>query len=150
MIEHALAKTIDFYLFFTNKYFVFRNCIFSIKMILDYVITEWFDILFFYLQNMCKIAINGVSHYIQCIYKLNLICILMFLEQHVMKKRSVIMGVIIRIVIDKTFIIIYISYLKYNLFPIHLFWLPKCVINMLLVPVYDLIWGNEWNQRPVS
>ncbi len=60
MIEHALAKTIDLYLFFTNKYFVFRNCIFSIKMIL-----------------------------------------------------------------------------------------AKCVINMLLVPVYDLIWGNVWNQRPL-
>ncbi len=41
-----------------------------------YVITK-FDIPFFFLQNVCKMAINGVSHYIQCIYKLNLICILM-------------------------------------------------------------------------
>ncbi len=29
--------------------------------------------------SLCKMAINEFSHYIQCIYKLYLICILMFL-----------------------------------------------------------------------
>ncbi len=51
-------------------------------------------------------AINGFSHYIQCIFKLNLICILTFFfggGGGRNEKISVIMGVII----DKIFILIY-------------------------------------------
>ncbi len=53
-----------------------------------------------FLLNVCKITINGFSHYIQCIYKL---VYKLFLGQHVIKKRSLIMGAII----DTIFIIIY-------------------------------------------
>ncbi len=42
-------------------------------MILTRRIRELFNIALIFLQNV----INGVSHYIQCIYKLTLICILM-------------------------------------------------------------------------
>ncbi len=51
----------------TNTFFVFKIILFyftnlCIKMILKYAITELFDIPFFFMQNVCKMAINGFSH----------------------------------------------------------------------------------------
>ncbi len=61
MNEHAWAKTIDFLnhqYIFSLRFFFTKPCI---KIILNYLITEWFDITFFFLQNVCKMAINGFS-----------------------------------------------------------------------------------------
>ncbi len=77
MNEHAYAKNKSFTL---NHQYICSFCrIFftklCVKMSLNYVITEWFTIPFSFMQNVCKMAINRFSHYIQFIYKL--ICILM-------------------------------------------------------------------------
>ncbi len=42
--------------------------------------------IFLFMQNVCKMAINGFSHYIQCIYKVNLMHINVFLGKRLMKK----------------------------------------------------------------
>ncbi len=80
-----------------KQYFCFYQ-----TLILNYFITERFDIQFFFWQNGCKMAITSFLIYIQGIFKLNLCCILMFFGETCNEKRSVIMGVIT----DKIFIII--------------------------------------------
>ncbi len=119
-------------LIFLNHQYIFRFRFFSyqtfcIKIILNYVITEYL----IYHFSLSKMAINGYN----VIHKLYLICILCVFGATCPWKRSIIMGVII----DKIFIIIYnISQEYWHIFsfPIHLLCLPKCVINMLLVLMY--------------